>query len=223
MNDVAAPRAILFDWDNTLVDNWASIHNALNATFDAYGLPRWTLAETRARLRRSFRDAAAELFGAHWEEAGKVFYRHFHDRHLETLCHLPDAHDVVAELAGSGLYLGVVSNKTGTVLRREAEHLGWTRHFGRIVGATDAARDKPSCEPVFMALDGSGIAAGPEVWFVGDAGVDMECAHGTGCVPVLISTADANHLEFQDFPPKISLSGLGDLRTILRALLPQPL
>ena len=24
------PRAILFDWDNTLVDSWVTIHEALN-------------------------------------------------------------------------------------------------------------------------------------------------------------------------------------------------
>jgi phosphoglycolate phosphatase len=27
------PRAILFDWDNTLVDSWAVIHEALVVTF----------------------------------------------------------------------------------------------------------------------------------------------------------------------------------------------
>ena len=26
------PRAILFDWDNTLVDSWVTIHEALNIT-----------------------------------------------------------------------------------------------------------------------------------------------------------------------------------------------
>ena len=26
------PRAILFDWDNTLADNWAAIHGAMNVT-----------------------------------------------------------------------------------------------------------------------------------------------------------------------------------------------
>ncbi len=29
------PRAILFDWDKTLVDNWAAIHLAVNATMEA--------------------------------------------------------------------------------------------------------------------------------------------------------------------------------------------
>ena len=29
-SDLGRPRAILFDWDNTLVDSWATIHEALN-------------------------------------------------------------------------------------------------------------------------------------------------------------------------------------------------
>ena len=30
-----APKAILFDWDNTLVDSWTVIHHAMTATFEA--------------------------------------------------------------------------------------------------------------------------------------------------------------------------------------------
>ena len=31
----SAPRAILFDWDNTLADNWTAITTAMNATLAA--------------------------------------------------------------------------------------------------------------------------------------------------------------------------------------------
>tara|TARA_R100001086_G_scaffold137349_1_gene71705 strand:- start:1375 stop:1527 length:153 start_codon:yes stop_codon:yes gene_type:complete len=37
------PRAVVFDWDNTLVDTWPIIHDALNHTFRAWGLREWTL------------------------------------------------------------------------------------------------------------------------------------------------------------------------------------
>lgn len=217
------PRAILFDWDNTLVDNWASIHDALNATFQAFDLPPWTLAQTKGRVRRSLRDSFPAVFGTSWEKAAVFFQRHFHDRHLETLRHLPGAPELLSELTAAGIYLGVVSNKNGAVLRREAEHLGWTGHFGRIVGAADAARDKPSGDPVLMALERSGFSAGPDVWFVGDAGVDMECAHATGCLPVLISAVPYNTEEFQSFPPAISPVDLAGLGSFLRVCPPPPL
>ena len=37
------PTAILFDWDNTLVDSWATIHEALNVVMAAMGKPLWSL------------------------------------------------------------------------------------------------------------------------------------------------------------------------------------
>ena len=40
------PRAILFDWDNTLVDSWATIHEALKLVMGSLGKPAWTLAVT---------------------------------------------------------------------------------------------------------------------------------------------------------------------------------
>ena len=36
-----------------------------------------------------------------------------------------------------------------------------------------------------MALDGSGIDAGPDVWFVGDAAIDVQCALNSGLTPVV--------------------------------------
>ncbi len=180
------PRAILFDWDNTLVDNWLAIHAALNAALAAMGHRTWSYDETRAHVRRSLRDSFPELFGGRWKEAREVFYASFANVHLETLKPLPGAAEMIASLAETGVYLGVVSNKAGDYLRREAAHLGWDRHFARLVGATDAAEDKPAVGPVELALEGSGIERGAEVWFVGDGAIDMECAQNAGCYRVLL-------------------------------------
>jgi phosphoglycolate phosphatase-like HAD superfamily hydrolase len=37
-----------------------------------------------------------------------------------------------------------------------------------------------------MALDGSGIETGNDVWFVGDGAIDVECAINSGLTPVLL-------------------------------------
>ena len=57
------PRAAIFDWDNTLVDSWAIIHDAMNVTLEAMGHPKWSYDETRARVRRALREAFPDLFG----------------------------------------------------------------------------------------------------------------------------------------------------------------
>lgn len=197
----ARPKAILFDWDNTLVDTWPAIHAAQNVTLRAFGLKEWSLDETRTRVRKSMRDSFPELFGDRWEEAGQVFYRHFSAIHLDMLQPSPGAGQMLEELRQAGLYLGVVSNKLGEVLRQEAVHLNWDGHFGRLVGAFDAERDKPAAEPVAMALDGTGIERGGEVWFAGDTDIDLECAANAGCVPVLIRETAPRTAEFDPFPP----------------------
>ena len=203
MNTPIKPKAIIFDWDNTLVDSWVIIQDAINATFDDFGMAQWTLAETQAQVAKSMRDSFPLLFGDDWERAGEVFYGHFEAIHLERLTPLPGAADALAALVEADIYLGVVSNKTGKLLRAEAVQLGWDKHFGHIIGATDAPRDKPAPDPVVMALDGSGIDVGPDVWFVGDAAVDLECAVNAGCVPVLVRAEAPEVGEFSHGAPTL--------------------
>ena len=212
------PRAVIFDWDNTLIDSWHAILDAQNHTLVAFGLEPWTLEETRQRVRGSMRESFPALFGARWREAGEVFYRRFTERHLQALQPLPGAAALLEELHGSGLYLAVVSNKKGDYLRMEAAHLGWERYFGRIVGAFDAARDKPAVHPVRLALEGSGIEPGSSVWFAGDADIDLECAVNAGCIPVLLRETSPEPGEFNSYPPVIHVGCCLELSKVLRNL-----
>jgi phosphoglycolate phosphatase len=218
------PRALLFDWDNTLVDNWDVITDALNAVYDAFGMPRWTVAEAKARIRESMREAFPKAFGARAKEAGRIFSDYFAEHHLDRLKEMEGASALLQALAGSGLHLGVVSNKRGRFLRLEAERLGWTGHFVRLVGAADAPVDKPAVEPVELALAGSGILRGADVWFVGDTDIDMRCAVAAGCFPVLLRSEPPRAGEFDAHPPALHLPDCAGLTARLRALgvLPSP-
>ncbi len=204
--ELRRPRAILFDWDNTLIDSWPVIHDALNATLEAFGLAPWGLDKTRSRVGKSLRDTFPALFGGKWKEAEEVFYSCFADCHLERLQSLPGAGRMLAELQGAGFYLGVISNKRGDYLRREVEHLGWRDYFGRIIGANDAAKDKPATAPVTMALAGSGVSPGRHVWIAGDAGIDLECASNAGCLPVLVRELGPQPGEFAGHPPAVHVT-----------------
>ena len=121
-------------------------------------------------------------------------------------------------LAGKGLYLGVVSNKKGPVLRREAEHLDWARHFGRLVGAGDAARDKPAVEPVELALDGSLVRPGHDVWFVGDTDIDIECGRNAGCFTVLLRAQPPDERELAGHRPHYHLATCAQLADLVDQL-----
>lgn len=180
-------QAVVFDWDNTLVDTWPVLTEAVNATLSHMGHRPWTREEVRIRTARSMKDYFPELFGDRWEEAGRFFHRTFLDHHLRLLKPLPNVVTMLKRLKEEGVYLAVVSNKIPEILKIEAEALGWHDLFGRVVGSGVAEHDKPAPEPLYHALHGSGIEAGPSVWFVGDAVVDILCGKNAGCRTALVA------------------------------------
>ena len=214
--ELRQPKAIVFDWDNTLVDTFPTIHVALNAAQVAMGVKPWTLEEAHIRVRQSVRDVFPVMFGDRWEEAREIFYRTFEQVHLQELRELPGASDLLEHLGAVGTTLTVVSNKTAGFLRREADHLGWSPRFHRVIGATDAARDKPAPDPVHLSLEGAGVMAGPEVWFAGDTDIDLECAHHAGCVPVLVRENPPEKGEFAAFPPILHVHNLFELKALVK-------
>jgi phosphoglycolate phosphatase len=184
------PAAIVWDWDNTLVDGWAAIAAGLNAAFAAFGLPRWTVEEVKARVRRSLRESFPEVFGAEWERARDIFYAEVRARHLHVLSAMPGAAGALGAGAALGVPMAVNSNKQGPLLRAEAAHLGWSELFRAAVGAGDAEADKPDPAPMRLALEGCGVPAGPAVWYVGDTALDMQAARAAGCAAVLVGNAE---------------------------------
>ncbi|MGC2201684.1 MAG: HAD-IA family hydrolase [Stellaceae bacterium] len=214
---LARPRAILFDWDNTLVDSWSTIHEALNAVMAAMQKPLWSLQETKERVRLSLRESFPLHFGDRWEEARRIYLEVFRAIHLERLQPLPGRSEMLQKLTTEGFFLGVVSNKTGSVLRREAEEIGWSGVFGSLIGAGDAALDKPHPAPVALALEPSGIEPSEAVWFVGDTGVDMECAYNSGCVPILLG-ADGTNPEFASCNPRLVFRDCASLFHLVQGL-----
>jgi phosphoglycolate phosphatase len=212
------PRAILFDWDNTLADNWAAIHGAMNATLIAMGQPPWTTAQLRDRIKASLRDSFPRLFGERWREAIATYRDAFEREHLVRLREMPDAGPMLTQLRGFGLYLAVVSNKAGRYLRIEAEHLRWTGHFQRLIGAQDAEADKPAVAPVEMAIAGSGVERGPAVWLVGDTDIDVACAVNSGCTPVLLRDRPPGADEFASGRPRGHVTDCAGLAALVAQL-----
>jgi phosphoglycolate phosphatase len=99
----------------------------------------------------------------------------------------------------------------------EVEHLGWSAHFRRVIGAGDAIADKPHPAPVAKALEGSGIP--PEkAWFVGDTALDMKCAQSAGAVPVLLGSGEAIPADESDGLPSLRFADCVSLLTQLRGL-----
>ncbi|MCR9255979.1 MAG: HAD family hydrolase [Alphaproteobacteria bacterium] len=210
------PQAVLFDWDKTLASNWGAVEYALNTALVSQGHDPWTEEEIHLRVRASARDTFPKLFGRNWEEAFQVFRQAFVSRQFIDLAALEGALSLLEHFEAREIPVAVVSNKLGAALRAEVAHLGWERFFVALVGAEDAARDKPDPAPVHMALAPTAVAPGPHVWFVGDSSIDMHCAHNAGLTAVLsrpnIPEADP---EFKKYPAHLHVTDCRNLLDVL--------
>lgn len=212
------PKAVIFDWDNTLADTWPLITEALNVTRQAFGLEVWTREYAiKTCSSRSARNLFPEWYGQDSEKALEMFYDYVDRHHLKTLMPLEGAEELLLGLKQKNIPIFVVTNKRSDVLKREINCLGWKELFSAVAGSTDTINDKPARDPVDKVLHEAGLQADdPTIWFVGDSHADVECARNAGCTPVLIGNEDeANRLNVD-----LSFSGCRDLLDLLYTLDP---
>lgn len=182
------PKAILFDWDNTLVISRSVMYQALNAAIQALDLDPAILSSPKFHEARhlSIRDAFPRMFGDKWQEALKIYDKRFQDLHLNQIQLMPESIGFLELAETNNTVMSIVSNKDGPYLRQEAQSLKVTKYFYHIIGSRDTKADKPSIEPVMSAIIGMGIEKlDHNVWFIGDSIVDLQCAHNSGCLPIL--------------------------------------
>ena len=185
------PDAIIYDWDNTLVDTWPLIKNAINATMRSLNREEWSLEKVRDSVHKSMRESFPEIFGNEWERAGEIYKKAYQDINIAQISLLKNSFELLNFVKNLNIPQFLVSNKIGTTLRKEVKKLQLEHLFFSLVGAQDANFDKPSREPADFALMGSQIDPKKHhIWFVGDTIADVECAHNLGACPIIYGHSD---------------------------------
>lgn len=180
------PKAIVFDWDNTLVDTWPLIQMSIDNTMIKMGKEPWGLEKVRNEVHKSMRESFPVIFGNDWQEAGEIYKNSYRSMNLEKMHFLPNSLELINLLAEKNILQFVVSNKIGATLRSEAANLGVDKKFFALIGSNDAYADKPSKDPLDLALLGSDLdPTKDEIWFVGDTIADVECAYNSSCRPII--------------------------------------
>lgn len=210
-NKIIKPSAMIFDFDDTLVDSKPIITKSLEKTFKHFNIDESLLKNIDFNL--SLRDYFHEIFADNLEQAKDTYYSHYFN-YAQNLKALNKAEEVLKFLRDNNVYTAIVSNKNGPRLRYEVnDYLGWGDYFVEIIGAGDCKADKPSPIPALQALKGSGVNNHDDVWFVGDSLIDVKTAKNLGCRAVLFGV---NHI--QNIPIYFSVENHNNLLKILQEL-----
>lgn len=205
------PRAVLFDWDNTLVDTAQDTLAGINAVCHAFGHKPMTHAAFLEKPASSIRDFMKSMVPeSEILKAESIFFKT--TMHLDAVL-FPHAHTLIHWLQDLHVPTAVVSNKGGERLRKEIHSLGLSHIFYCAIGDGDTPENKPSPLPLLHALSHNKMNPCKDVWFVGDSLVDIKCAHQAGCTPVSVS----QHADLSEHP-KIKVGDCKGLLGLLQSL-----
>lgn len=213
---ICKPRAVIFDWDNTLVDTNVGLHDFLNATLAKFGISLIDLNEfltSHAALMSG--EYLKTFFPLEIQEDALAFFRTYSSQHhLKFLQTIDKAQELMDACLQQNIPMGIVSNKRTQLLNAEIVTLGWQLYYGAVVGLGDTPYSKPHHGPLEHALNILKIAPAADVWFVGDSPYDYECSYALGCQPVMVG--QLNHFSDRiDYTKAICVENLGVLKKML--------
>jgi len=181
-------RAILFDWDGTLVDSLGAFQHANAAVMAAFGLP-WDEAIYRRNYAPDWRLMYTNL-GVPFDrldEANELWHTTFAG--AEDVVAFDGVNGALARLRGAGCGLGIVTAGDRQIVEPQLARTGLGPLLPVRVFGDDLAVHKPDPAPLRRALELLGLAASPdEVAYVGDAPTDMRMARAVGVRAVGIAS-----------------------------------
>ena len=182
--------AVVFDYDDTLVDTFPARVEAARLTFAEVGL-LYDATEFVETMRGSpFRPAFDEMSEARgWGlDLMDVYLRHYWSKGPGFVYLFDGVREMLDALQQRGMRMGILTSKSHDILvegRRagaavEAEQLGIDGHFPHIVGFEDVTHHKPHPEGLERLMARMG-ATPTRTLVVGDSWSDVEVAKNGGC------------------------------------------
>jgi phosphoglycolate phosphatase len=206
-------RAVLFDWDGTLVDSAQRTYRCYVRVFSRFGIEYDQAAFERTYSPdwyRTYEDVG--LPREHWKEADDRWISCYE---TEASRLVRGALEILERLGSQGLVQGLVSSGDGTRVRREVAALGLERFFGAVVCGGDTPRRKPDPQPLLLALERLGLLPA-QTAYVGDSPEDVAMAKAAGAFAVGVPGGFPNREALAAARPDLLV---GSLEEALPALL----
>lgn len=174
-------RAVLYDWDGTLVDSAAKSYRCYVRVFAEFGIGFDQAAFERTYSPDWYRTyEGVGLPRGNWAAADARWLELYQ---AEPSRLLPGARQALERLAGRGVAQGLVSSGESTRVRREVATLGVASFFAAVVCGGETARRKPDPEPLLLALGRLGVAP-PRAAYLGDSPEDVQMARAAGAFAI---------------------------------------
>lgn len=237
-NTPAAPTAICFDLDDTLIDDLAASSTGLRAVMERLGHPNFGAARSlwdvqteislgsylrghlsleqqrRERIRALATQAGhANIADQHCDD----LYRLYLDAHRSSWQVFPDAIPTLNTLASAGYRLAVVTNGIEALQHAKLQTMELAPYFHAVVCADTAGSGKPDPRIFQMAAQRMGVDPS-SCWHVGD----QIQADAVGAVAARMHPVLIDRRGHQPFEAVTTITGLDGLLRLVGLPSPAP-
>ncbi len=182
-------KAVIFDFDGTLVDSSRSIVSTFNAVLSHYGVPEWDEDRIRKGIGRPLMELFHEIFANGQptpQHLVETYVRLSQKNGYEEVKLLPGVLETLDHFSGR-VSLGIATSRTSGSTRAILQRFKLGRRFGAIVGIDMVQNPKPHPEPVAQVLKALGVEP-RHALLVGDTPDDIHAARGAEVLPVGVTT-----------------------------------
>ena len=218
-------KAIVFDFDGTLVDSAPGLMAAANIVLEEWGYPGITVDDAKVFIGDGmavFSDRAVAKGGGTLGEANRDrFVNRFRQTYAEVDAEqtvlYPGAMDTLQRFAADGVAMGLCTNKPHGATLPILSAVGIDGYLSAVFGgdSLDGVR-KPDPRHVLAVLDALGVAPADAV-MVGDSPNDVKAGKGAG-LPVIAVTYGYSLGPVEALGADVLIDNLIDLPAVLENL-----
>jgi HAD superfamily hydrolase (TIGR01509 family) len=218
---LAPRRAVLFDFDGTLVDSDPAHLIAFNEVLKPLGQQLSEEDYVRTVAGRANSAIFQSLFPGMTLEVAERFGREKEDTYLrraDATATMAGAVELLDHLQELGLRIALVTNAPSHVVTDIVPLLGLASYFETVVTIDDVTRPKPDAEPYRLALTRLAIAPDDAV-VVEDSPTGLRAGEAAGIDVLYLG----NHADFTQYRGRAGsrlIAGLGEIRHLLPAPAP---
>lgn len=211
-------RAVLFDFDYTLVDSSRAVAECIDCALRGMSLPAVSPEQAHRTIGLSLPDTLARLAGEGERARAEEFVRLFRARADQVMNDLtvllPSVPATLSALQRAGLQLGIVSSKYRYRIEEFLAREGLAGLVATIVGGEDVSQPKPDPEGLLLAAARLGVR--PAVClYVGDTIIDAQAAQRAGMSFAAALSGVTRRSEFAGYPVRAFLPDLAALPVLL--------
>lgn len=211
-------RAILLDFDDTLIDMKKASYLSFNEALRSHGLRTVNFDEMLANWDKSWREVIERLAPANKDMAslmtgvGKEYRERFEKIHLQYSTLMPGAVQVLKKLKMMRLMTAIISRRWRRIIEEELEKFKIRRYVDTIVGREDVANLKPAPDALILAAERLGVPI-EHCLVVGDSPNDIKASKAAGAKVVAVLTGPYDKERIFEQKPDIVLGSIADLLT----------